>query len=131
MTLVSSRAGRTIFPFRNMLISRQRHTQILQATVFLAALLLCFLPSLEEITFGQDLSPVALPSDMFADGEERDSGDPLHHSVSSHNDALFQQLMSSLQRVAPTSPSRENTAAQGHSRVTLYRLTPRPPPSAR
>lgn len=97
----------------------------------MAALLLCFLPSLEEITFGQDLSPVALPADMFADEEERDSGDPLHHSVSSHNEVLFQQLMSSLQRVALTSPSRESTAAQGHSRVTLYRLTPRPPPSAR
>ena len=114
-----------------MLISRQRHTQFLQATVFVAALLLCFLPSLEEITFGQDLYPVALPSDMFADGEERDSADPLHLSVSSHDDALFQQLVSSLQRVLPTSPSSENTAAQGHSRVTLYRLTPRPPPSPR
>ncbi len=92
----------TIFPFRNMLISLQRHTHILRATVFVAALLLCFLPSLEEITFAQDLSPVALPSDMFVDGEERDSGDPLHHSVSSHNDALSQQLVSSLQRVAPS-----------------------------
>ena len=102
-----------------MLISRQRHTQILQATVFVAALLLCFLPSLEEITFGQDLSPVALSSDMFADGEERDSGDPLHHSFLSHTDALFQQLVSSLQRVTPTSPSRENTAAGSFPRHTV------------
>ena len=84
------------FTLRNMLISRHRDTRILQATVFLVVLLFCFLPSLEEITFSQDLSPVALPSDMFADREERDSSEPLNDSDSSQNDALFQQLVSSL-----------------------------------
>ena len=63
--------------FRNMLISRQSYPRIHPATVFLAVLVFCFLPSLEEIVFCQDLSPVALPSDILTDGEERDSSEPL------------------------------------------------------
>lgn len=130
MTSVSSRAGRTIFSFRNM-ISRERYTEILRATVFLAVLLLCFLPSLEEIVFCQDLSPVALPSDRFADGEERNFSEPLNDSDSFQNSALFQQLVSSHETFAPSRRSSEDAATQGHSRVTPYRLTPRPPPSLR
>ncbi len=114
-----------------MLISRQRYTRILRATVFLAVFLLCFLPSLEEIVLCQDLSPVALPSDMFADGEESNFSEPLKDSDSFQNDGLFQHLVSSLETFAPRRPSSEDAATQGHFRVTPYRLTPRPPPSLR
>ena len=131
MTSVSSRAGRTTLSPRNMLVSLQSYPRIHPVPVFLAVLVFCFLPSLADIVFWHDLSLVAHPSDVLTDGEERDSSEPLAGSDFLQNDALIHQLVSSLDSFTDSAPIGEDPAAQEVAHGTLYRLSPRPPPSIR
>ncbi|MBI4000979.1 MAG: hypothetical protein HY348_04255 [Nitrospira defluvii] len=115
-----------------MLISLHSYPRVDQVTVFLVVLVVCYLPSLADIAFCHELSPVALPSEIFADGEERAPSEPLVGSDSSQDCALNHQLLSSLETFDHSAPTGKDPAAQGASRMTLlYRLTPRPPPSIR
>ena len=112
-----------------MLISRQSYPRVDRVTIFLIALLVCFLPSLADIASSQEPSPLALPSEDFSDREERNSS--LDGSDSFQNDALLPYLTSSLEPFVRGASMGEDSSAPWAIGITLYRPMPRPPPSLR
>jgi hypothetical protein len=126
MIPASSHAGYILFDARTMLMSSQCDSRIDHITVFLVVLAVSFLPYLVDMTSSHELSPVSLPSEGFPDREISGFPKPLNTSDYSQCNALIPQLFLSVASF-PHSPLHEGCAAQGGSRVPLYRWTSPPP----
>lgn len=111
-----------------MLTSLHPSPRTVRVAALPIVLIVCFLPYLAEGISAHEQSPIPLPSELLADGEERAPSEPVTGSAPLQDCTLALPPSLSCATISRLIRTGEAPTGLGGSRAALYRLSFRPPP---